>query len=205
MENVFFFIKLSLAIDFALSYKQYRLSPQNQKYCRAKNRNNQAPKVIYKLRHRISEVPRISGVAELARCWETRSAKDRQTQLWASWNLWGQIPRYIWLIKAVVSSQYKHLGHCNSLLIFIPTFSLFLQSIFHPGCGCIFPGHNSDDIICKLKTFNDFLYPSIYKLQPIGQIQTTTYSYKESFIGTQTCFFVYIFSMAVSCYNGRDE
>lgn len=68
MENVFFFIKLSLAIDFALSYKQYRLSPQNQKYCRAKKRNNQAPKVIYKLRHRISEVARISGVAELARC-----------------------------------------------------------------------------------------------------------------------------------------
>lgn len=119
-----FFIKLSLAIDFALSYKQYRLSPQNQKYCRAKKRNNQAPKVIYKLRHRISEVARISGVAELARCWETRSAKDRQTQLWASWNLWGQIPRYTWLIKAVVSSQYKHLDHCNSLLIFIPTFSL---------------------------------------------------------------------------------
>ena len=120
-----FFIKLSLAIDFALSYKQYRLSPQNQNYCREKKRNNQAPKVIYKLWHRISEVARISWMAELARCWETSSSKDRQTQLWASWNLWGQIPRYIWLMKAVVSSQYKHLDHCNSLLIFIPTFSLF--------------------------------------------------------------------------------
>ena len=119
-----FFIKLSLAIDFALSYKQYRLSPQNQKYCRAKKRNNQAPKVIYKLWHRISEVARISGVAELAICWETRSAKDRQTQLWASWNLWGQIPRYIWLIKAVVSSQYKHLDHWNS-----PNFYSHFQSI----------------------------------------------------------------------------
>lgn len=62
-----FFIKLSLSIDFPL-IQIYRLSPQNQKHRRAKKRNNQAPKMIYKLRHRISVVARISEVAKLASC-----------------------------------------------------------------------------------------------------------------------------------------
>lgn len=81
------------------------------------------------------------------------------------WKLWFLHSTNIWTIATV-----------SWFLVLLSVYSH--QSIFHPGCGCFFPRHNSDDIICKLKTFNDFLYPSIYKLQPIGQIQTTTCSYK---------------------------
>lgn len=63
-----FFIKLSLSIDFSLSYKCYRLSPKDEKHCGAKKRSNQAPRKVYKLQHRISEMARISEVAKLARC-----------------------------------------------------------------------------------------------------------------------------------------